>query len=194
MNPESCMLLNKLLKRHFIVMNHHHSIKEFDCRDPNAHNQIVNYLKEIFRNQNHQLKKVSDLAQKIKKGVDGISPFLQQTTQIICPHCKYVCCISKHGYYNYEDLVYLYALNMKPPHYEFGREDTEPCQYLSGSGCTMERSVRPSGCNWYFCDSLLDHMEMKPEYDKFDDSLQDIASLWLAMMEKFAGISSSQIR
>jgi hypothetical protein len=56
----------------------------------------------------------------------------------------------------------------------------------------MERSIRPSGCNWYFCDSLLDRMEVMPDYKIFDDSLRDAAELWLEMMEEFDRISHCQ--
>jgi hypothetical protein len=52
----------------------------------------------------------------------------------------------------------------------------------------MERSVRPSGCNWYFCDPLFDHMESKAEYDKFDSELKDVAELWLELMGEYARV------
>ena len=49
----------------------------------------------------------------------------------------------------------------------------------------MRRSVRPSGCNWYFCDPLLEHMEARSEYAEFDNDLRDVAELWLALMDEF---------
>jgi hypothetical protein len=115
---------------------------------------------------------------------------IQQTTEIVCPQCKNVCCISKHGYYPFEDLVYLHALGIKPPPLQFRKNDASPCQFLAKTGCTLERSMRPSGCNWYFCDSLLDQLEDTPGYPAFDDSLQDAATLWMEMMEEFSSISS----
>lgn len=161
-----------------------------DCRDRSIYNQAINRLEEIFQNNSNQLQKVNELAQRIKHGINKVSPFIQEFTQIVCPQCKDVCCISKHGYYNYEDLVYIHALGLKPPVFEFGRKDSDPCQFLSEKGCIMERSIRPSGCNWYFCDSLFDLMEKRPEYQKFDDDLREIAELWMEMTEEFVSRTS----
>lgn len=52
----------------------------------------------------------------------------------------------------------------------------------------MPRFVRPSGCNWYFCDSLLDHMEARSEYVEFDNDMRDVAELWLELMDEFARV------
>ncbi|MDI6889496.1 MAG: hypothetical protein QMC83_00940 [Thermodesulfovibrionales bacterium] len=52
----------------------------------------------------------------------------------------------------------------------------------------MDRSVRLSGCNWYFCGPLFDHMEGRPDYGEFDDNLRDIADLWLELMDEFARV------
>jgi hypothetical protein len=167
-------------------------IRDLDCRDQNSYKQTVHYLEETFDNHGNKLQKVKEIAQRIKNEIAGISPFIQQTTQIVCPDCKDVCCINKHGYYNYEDLVYLYALGLKPPDYESRRKDTDPCQLLSENGCSLERPFRPSGCNWYFCDSLLESMEKRADYHEFDNSLQDVANLWMEMINEFDKISTLQ--
>jgi hypothetical protein len=158
---------------------------DINCRDQNTYNQAIHYLGETFHKHRYKLQKVKGLALNIKERIERIGPFIQQTTQIVCPDCRDVCCIHKHGYYNFEDLVYIHALGLKSPVYEFGRKDSDPCQFLTENGCSIERPFRPSGCNWYFCDSLLDHIEKSPEYYIFDSSLSDIAELWLKLTEEF---------
>jgi hypothetical protein len=167
------------------------SMKDFNCRDPLTYNHIIIFLEKTFSGNSEELKKVKELAQKIKTGIERISPFIQENTKTVCPHCRDVCCTGKHGYYNFEDLVYLYSLGLKPPHYGFVKKDSDPCQYLSETGCSMERSIRPSGCNWYFCDSLLDRMEKSAEYLNFDDEMRELAELWLSMMEEFNNSNNS---
>jgi hypothetical protein len=163
-------------------MNHH---------DPAAHNRAVCCLKEIFRNNSQELQNVRDSAKKIRDGIEKISPFIQQNTGTVCPKCKEVCCIRKHGYYNYEDLVYLHALGLKPPEYELGGEDSDPCPFLSESGCSLERPFRPSGCNWYFCDPLLEHMEKQSDYQKFDAAIAELAELWNRLIDEFSILTNS---
>jgi hypothetical protein len=165
--------------------------ENLDCRDLNTYNQAIHYLEKIFHKQGHKLQKIKELALKIKNEIEKISPFIQQNTRTVCPNCKEVCCISKHGYYNYEDLVYFYALGLSLPAYEFGRNDSDPCQFLTENGCSLERQFRPSGCNWYFCDPLLDYMEKQSDYQEFDMAMTNLAELWLKLIEEFFLLTNS---
>jgi hypothetical protein len=160
-----------------------------DCRDPGTRRIVILRLGEIFGNSGNTSQKVREAARRTRAGIEKISPFIQQATQTVCPKCNDVCCLSKHGYYNFEDLVYMHALGLKVPQHEACRADSDPCQFLSEKGCSIDRTVRPSGCNWYFCSALLDHMEEMPGYREFDDALWEVAELWLEMMKEFAKIS-----
>jgi len=154
--------------------------------DPGIYFKTLHLLEETFLSPDRRLKEVIGLAQRIKLLFEKISPFIQQTSGIICPHCTNVCCISKHGFHNYEDLVYLFALGLRPPLVDFGRNDYDPCPFLTEKGCSMERSVRPSGCNWYFCDPLLEVIEKRQDYHDFDDLMRDLADLWMKMIDDFS--------
>jgi hypothetical protein len=162
--------------------------EEYTCRDPLTYNQMILFFEKTFSVHKDALNKVNNLANKIREGIQRMNPFIQQANQSVCPRCKDVCCISKHSYYTHEDFIYLFALGLKPPHIIFGRKDTEPCQYLRENGCSIERLRRPSHCNWYFCDSLLDYMEPQPSYRDFDETLRDVAELWIEMMEEYKRI------
>jgi hypothetical protein len=163
-----------------------------DCRDHDVYHETNFFLENIFSSNRDHRQKVRLLAEKIKKGIEKINFFVQQGTSNVCPGCKDVCCISKHGYYNFEDLVYLHALGLKPPALEFGKNDSEPCQFLTQNGCSLERPFRPSGCNWYFCEALFDVMETMPGYHQFDDDIKGIAELWLEMMQEFHSVSNDR--
>jgi hypothetical protein len=156
-----------------------------NCKDPHIYTHVMRHLDESFQKNDLEYQNVRAFAQNIRDGFEKISPLIQQNTEKVCPECRHVCCISKHGYYLFEDLVYLYALGLIPPACEFGKNDTDPCQFLSHNGCSIERPFRPSGCTWYFCEPLLEYMEKKPEYHEFDELLRDIAELWMEMIEEF---------
>jgi hypothetical protein len=159
-----------------------------DCKDPHIYTRVTQHLEESFHKNGQKYRKVQEFAQKIRDGFEKISPLIQQNTEKVCPECQHVCCISKHGYYLFEDLVYLYALGRRPPACEFGKNETDPCQFLSHNGCSIERPFRPSGCTWYFCEPLLEYMEKRHDYHEFDTLLRDIAELWMEMIEEFINI------
>ncbi len=162
-----------------------YSNQESFYKNPEKLNQLICSIEDIFDKQSHKLHRVKELGRKVKEGVEKINPFIQESTEAVCPQCANVCCINKHGYHNPEDFVYIYALGLQLPDYNFDRDGSSSCQFLSDRGCVMPRSVRPSGCNWYFCESLLDHMEARPEYGKFDEDLRDVAELWLGLIDEF---------
>ncbi|MBM4140529.1 MAG: hypothetical protein FJ242_03400 [Nitrospira sp.] len=177
-----------------IDMNRDFFDRSLNYQDQDTYNQILSNVEVIFQKHDDELQRVKEIAQMIREGIEEISPFIQQCTEIVCPACKNICCSNKHGYYNQEDLVYIHALGLKPPDFEFGKKESDPCQFFSMTGCALERSVRPSGCNWYFCESLLDYMEMRPDYQEFDDSLGDVATLWMELMKVFAWIMKNMER
>jgi len=126
-------------------------------------------------------------AMEFKKAIETIDVFIQTHTAEVCPHCRNVCCINRHCYYDYEDLIYIRALGLEPPACKEEVLDTDCCQFLSAAGCTIERSLRPFRCNWYFCGALLKHMEdgaAKP-YRQFIREFQKIIELKKTMVDTF---------
>ncbi len=119
------------------------------------------------------------LAHQLKLAIDGVSPFIQQITSAVCPTCEKVCCIDRHGHYDDKDLIYVRALGLEKPSYKEGVIDTDPCQFLSEYGCTLERYVRPFRCNWYFCGALLEYMAHGPSrpYREFIGRFQEVIEL-----------------
>ncbi|MDI6889495.1 MAG: hypothetical protein QMC83_00935 [Thermodesulfovibrionales bacterium] len=105
---------------------YHHPTQEFLHHDPAMYKQVARRIEEIFHKQGHKLQRVKELVQRVKEGIEKISPFIQQSTEAVCPNCTDVCCINKHSYYNYEDLVYIHALGLKFPDYDFGKKRFNP--------------------------------------------------------------------
>lgn len=143
-------------------------------------------IEDFFKDHKEDLHGVADLARKVKAKIAALDPFIQQHTSAVCPGCRRICCINRHAYYECDDLIYLYALGVKPHTFE-QRADEEPCQFLTPSGCKLNRTIRPSGCNWYFCSRLFDSMERSPgtAYADFDRSLQELADLWIELGAEF---------
>lgn len=149
--------------------------------------KAILFLNVFSEECNGELVHVKDLARIIRFRIDAIDHFIQQNTSIVCPNCETVCCINRHGYYDYEDLIYIHTLGLKPPVYKEGISDTDPCQFLSQHGCAIERSIRPFRCNWYFCNALLVHIENGPAkpYRSFIKQLDEIVDLRKEMLDEF---------
>ncbi len=160
-------------------------LDNYNLREINDYKSLLIFMEQLFNKQNDEIAYIKKLSVKIKKGIQDIDYFIQSATDNVCPDCKNVCCISKHGRFNLEDLIYLHAIEAKIPEVDFSKNDSEPCHFLNKNGCSLNRVFRPSGCNWYFCDSLFDVMEPAINYREFDDKLKEIAELWIQMVEEF---------
>ena len=158
-------------------------------RDRERWYAATTFLERVFNNYRNELSAVAEFAHELRERIGGASPFIQDTTASVCPSCPEVCCINMYGYYDHNDLTYIYALGLRPPGYEEGRADTDPCQFLSREGCGLERPVRPFRCNWYFCMRLTQHMEDGPArpYRLFVSHFQEVVDLRRQMLDEFSG-------
>jgi len=122
---------------------------------------LKSYQQEIagvFRHHGGRLDKVRDIAVGIAEEIEILSIFIQQHTAVVCPECSSVCCINRHSYHTFDDIVFIFALGEQIPLHVPGLDDSGPCQFLGKPGCTIPRSLRPYRCNWYFCSPLLDRI------------------------------------
>ncbi|MGO9014914.1 MAG: hypothetical protein ACLQF0_08040 [Dissulfurispiraceae bacterium] len=131
--------------------------------------------------------KLFNSAVLLKNSIETIDAFIQKHTAEVCPNCRNVCCINRHGYYDYADLVYIQALGLELPAYKKDVRDTDCCQFLSVTGCAIERSLRPFRCNWYFCGGLLKSMEdgAAKQYRQFIKEFQKVIELRKTVMDTF---------
>ena len=163
-------------------------------RNKHAYTRTLGHIRKIFYTQGEKLQKVQEIAAQFNKNIKKIIPLIEPVTQTICSSCRNVCCIRKHGFFNKEDLIYFSALGVTPPYIDFDGKDEEPCQFLSRNGCVLDRSFRPSGCNWFFCAALLEHLEKKDDWIIFDDSFSRLAELWIQMIEEFSSIEHDVLK
>jgi len=146
-------------------------------------------IQSLFSRDQDKTRQVRLIACRVQEAISGINRYIEESTSAVCPSCRTVCCRNKHGYHTHEDLIYLYALGLQPPQNDSAGQDADPCYFLTAKGCSLPRTMRPSGCNWYFCDSLYDHMEKRPGYEAFDRALEDLAGLWMEMVGEYRKIT-----
>lgn len=153
--------------------------------------KTASFIRQFTLENRNELTQIVHYAHLIQKGIDTLSPLIQEITSAVCPACEEVCCRNRHGYYDHEDLVYIYSLGLKPPVYCDGIKDSDLCQFLSAQGCSRERSVRPFRCTWYFCSPLIQYMENGPARPSRElrRRLQEVIDLRREMLEEFSRIA-----
>jgi hypothetical protein len=130
-------------------------------------------------NKDSQQAIQAELADELRQAFRAVSPFIEKHTAIVCPECKKVCCIDKHGRYDNNDLVFLRALGAGKRHGLPDRDESEPCRFLNATGCSRERWERPFRCTQFFCDALLKSLENDNAklYRAFVEYLQHLISV-----------------
>ena len=141
----------------------------------------------FFRAHYAELEAVRTMASEIRECYTLLEPFFHQFTEKICRLCENPCCVNRHGFPDFEDLVLFCAMGVNAPSYDFDVVDTDRCQYLCSSGCSLPRCRRSYRCTWYFCDYVMDSFEQDdPEkFRVFDDYLDRLSSQRRSMLEQF---------
>ena len=134
------------------------------------------------------------LARETADAVEAISAGIERHTSVVCPECRDVCCVNRHCYHEYADIVYLCSLGERPASYREGAGDGEPCQFLGAKGCRLRRSLRPHRCTWFFCTPLLDHVRESSsrDYRALIAALGEINRNRCALLHAFGAVMSAQ--
>ena len=119
---------------------------------------------------------INEMALHLKEAIKSLSPFIEEHTAIVCPKCRKVCCADKHGRYDEDDIAYLKALELDIPPQPADREETAACRYITETGCSLKRWMRPYRCTLFFCDALIKSLESgDPKlYSAFDSYFQNL--------------------
>lgn len=141
----------------------------------------------------NELCEVRARALDVRDGIIRLDAFIQSITSVVCSMCKTVCCINRHSSYDLNDLIYVCALGLAPARYRSDLDDTEPCRFLSSTGCVKERSMRPFRCSWYFCDALLASMNNGPAkpFRQFTSRFQAVIDMRKLMVDEFFRVVQS---
>jgi hypothetical protein len=158
--------------------------------DPQRLSQIISYIRGIIARDPFVAELLYGKAMALKVAIDSIDGFIQACTAEVCPHCSNVCCINRHGYYDDEDLIYIISLGETLPYYKTGLSETDSCQFLRPTGCSVPRYLRPFRCNWYFCIPLIGFMRQRrgAEYRLFTSGMQEAIDLRAELIEIFKAI------
>ena len=87
---------------------------------------------------------------------EKIEPHLTWLVKNVCSSCSTPCCVNRHCYPEYEDLIVHKAMKVDTVITNWSGGDTDPCCFLSKEGCTLPRVSRSYRCTWYVCDRAMD--------------------------------------
>jgi len=144
-------------------------------------------MKTVNKDVQHNIDSIdkAELADEVRQAFHAVSPFIEKHTSIVCPDCRKVCCIDKHGRYDRNDLIFLNALGVNKCNDLPDRDESDPCRFLNQTGCTRERWERPFRCTQFFCDALLKSLEHDNAklYRAFVEYLQHLIDVRQRLLE-----------
>lgn len=68
-----------------------------------------------------------------------------------CSYCPDPCCIKASVWYDFRDLLGLHLCGTSIPIGQPISSYGGLCRYLTPTGCTLPRAIRPWICTWYLC-------------------------------------------
>ncbi len=147
-------------------------------------------VRTFFREHAGQLSGICAIGQDIRQCYQDIEPFFHNYTEAICHCCATPCCVNRHGFPDFEDLILFQAMGLNIPHYNFHVKDTDICQFLREDGCILPRCNRSYRCTWYFCDYVLDEFQHAHGnmFQKFDCALSILGKKRCRLLNGFKAV------
>ena len=132
-------------------------------------------------------RKIVEIALGIKETYTDLEPYFRRFIEPFCAKCATPCCVNRHGYPDFEDLIFFNATGRQMNDFDFSCNDTDACQYLGDSGCILSRCVRSYRCTWYFCDEVLDAFKSRDDkaFKKFEYLTKRLASQRMTLIREF---------
>ncbi len=145
-------------------------------------------LSRFFAKHQKELGEIHALGRRIIKFYQVLEPFFHEFTESVCHCCAVPCCVNRHGFPDFEDLVLFLAMGQGLPDYNFNVIDTDKCQFLGPNGCSLPRQARSYRCTWYFCDHVLDEFEHlnSKRFHRFDVELERLGRCRSVLLERFS--------
>lgn len=95
----------------------------------------------------------------IQENLQKIAEVIGPACQVCCTSCRTICCTHAKPYFDFRDLLYLHLAGFTTPKTQPISEYAGTCAYLSATGCTLNRTIRPWICTWYICSEMRSFFE-----------------------------------
>jgi hypothetical protein len=115
--------------------------------------------------------------------IDAHLQLLARQMDVICAntciHCPDPCCLTASVWYDFRDLLSLHLLETPIPIGQPAADYQGVCRFITHTGCSLPRMIRPWICTWYLCPVQSRWLKKQPGgYDRsLLKSLQRIKSL-----------------
>jgi hypothetical protein len=108
-------------------------------------------LDRLARQHRRALGNTHRRAADLRRKLYELFPVMEALGRETCTCCARPCCRTARVWYDFRDLL-LYRLTGVPlPACQPASCDRGGCRFLTSTGCSVERGVRPWICTWYLC-------------------------------------------
>jgi hypothetical protein len=97
------------------------------------------------------LGKAIAVAVEIRRGIDELTPLMEELCGRTCRFCPEPCCISNTVWIDFRDLLFLHLLEEPIPPCQATSDSKDACPYLNHHGCRLPQRIRPWMCTQYIC-------------------------------------------
>jgi len=155
--------------------------------DEKAYRSACCQIITFFKKHHGQLSDICAIGREIEGCYRCLEPFFRNYTEGVCHLCPTPCCVNRHGFPDFEDLILFQAMGIRIPRYNFHVIDTDICQFLTPAGCILPRCSRSYRCTWYFCDYVLDKFEHSHTrmFGKFDSAISSLGEKRCVLLMQF---------
>jgi len=148
----------------------------------------IKAIEQVMKQDEEMACRIRSLSRELQKTYLALESYFKKYTEPFCSRCDHPCCVNRHGFPDFEDLVVFSALGTRLwENFDFSAKDRAPCQFLGKDGCTLERCNRSYRCTWYFCDEVFERFRAQSlkDYEHFEILLDRLGKQRMEILELF---------
>lgn len=168
------------------------ALPRLDFPSPSAFWHEIRRLQAFSQTQDSAVAPVREHGHRLLEAFEQVDGFIQHDTRSVCPYCGIVCGANRHGLpqFAYAYVVGFLAMGLDVPAHDLEVDERTVCQFLGPKGCEPLRPQRPFRCTRYFCDPLLEQIEIGPlqHSRRFTSDLQALSSVHAERRKGFSSL------
>ena len=94
---------------------------------------------------------LNQLAREIEKELKDLARRIEIICAHTCVYCPDPCCLTASVWYDFRDLLSLHLMQKPIPIGQPISDYRGVCRFITGTGCSLPRLIRPWICTWYLC-------------------------------------------
>jgi hypothetical protein len=135
---------------------------------PASWNEVQHSIHLHLDRHRRAMESLMPLAHGIGKHLQVLARQMDMICAHTCTRCPEPCCLTASIWYDLRDLLSFHLLGKPIPVGQPISDYRDVCRFMTNTGCSLPRMIRPWICTWYLCPVQTQWLKKQPDGTRSD--------------------------